>query len=88
VIRYSVSSAPAPKNADERYWQTATKLELATADRDWKAAHGHLTDLLGIPVAGWLRETTKANLDSQQRAFEADTEAVTEIGKIAVALSA
>src|SRR5215475_1994260 len=88
VIRYSVSSAPAPKNADERYWQTATKLELATADRDWKAAQRHLTDLLGIPVAGWLRETTKANLDRQQRAFEADTEAVTEIGKIAVALSA
>ena len=41
VVRYSVASAPAPKNTEERYWQTATKLELAMADRDWKAAHEH-----------------------------------------------
>lgn len=87
VIRYSVSSAPSPKNNDERYWQTATKLELATADRDWKAARQHLTDLLGIQVASWLRETTATNLDRQQKAFSDDAGAVAEIGKIAAALT-
>jgi hypothetical protein len=88
VVRYSVASAPTAKNKDERYWQTATKLELATADRDWKAAREHLTELLGIQVAGWLRETTIANLERQKKAFSADENAVGEIGKIAAALSA
>jgi hypothetical protein len=88
VVRYSVSSAPTPKNSDERYWQTATKLELATADRDWAAARQHLTDLLGINVAGWLRETTVANLDRQRNAFRDDSGAVAEIGRIAAALTA
>ena len=86
VVRYSVSSAPAPKNNDERYWQTATKLELATADRDWKAAREHLAYLLGLQVAAWLHETTKANLDRQQKAFADDPGAVVEIAKIAAAL--
>lgn len=88
VVRYSVASAPAPKNNDERYWQTATKLELATADRDWNAARQHLTDLLGIEVAGWLRETTNANLERQQKAFATDAKAVAEIGDIAATLNA
>jgi tetratricopeptide (TPR) repeat protein len=87
VVRYSVSAAPAPKNNDERYWQTATKLELATADRDWQAAQEHLTDLLGIQVSGWLHETTKANLDRQQKAFADDATAASEIAKIAAALT-
>jgi hypothetical protein len=86
VVRYSVSVAPAPKNNDERYWQTATKLELATADRDWAAASRHLTDLLGIEVAGWLRDTTKENLKRQQRAFGSEPVASGEIGKIVAAL--
>lgn len=72
VVRYSVSSAPRRKNNEERYWQTATKLELATADRDWKAARQHLTDLLGIKVENWLGETAGANLDRQQKAFAND----------------
>jgi hypothetical protein len=82
MVRYSVASAPMAKNNDEKYWQTATKLELA-ADRDWKAAREYLTDLLGIQVAGWVRETTIANLERQRRAFSADEKAVGEIGKIA-----
>jgi hypothetical protein len=86
VVRFSVSSAPTPKNSEERYWQTATKLELATADRDWKAARQHLIELLGIEVAGWFRETTAANLERQRGAFRNDTNAVGEIQKIAAAL--
>lgn len=88
VVRYSASSAPTPKNNDERYWQTATKLELATADWDWQAARQHLIDLLGIPVAGWLRETTSANLERQKKAFAGDKEAVAETSKISAALIA
>jgi hypothetical protein len=86
VVRYSVSSAPAPKNNDEKYWQTATQLELATADRDWKAARQYVTALLGIPVAGWLRETTIANLERQQKAPGQESEAVGELGKLVAAL--
>ena len=88
VVRYSIASAPTPKNNDERYWQTATKLELATADRDWGAARKHLTDLLGIQVAGWLHETTVGNLERQKRAFSGDENAVNELGRIVAALSA
>jgi hypothetical protein len=88
VVRYSVASAPMAKNNDEKDWQTATKLELATADRDWKAAREHLTDRLKIQVAGWMHETTIGNLERQKKAFSADETAVGEIGKIAAALSA
>ena len=38
VVRFAVATALAPKNDEERYWQTATQLELATAARDWKEA--------------------------------------------------
>lgn len=86
VVRYSVASAPAPKNDDERYWQTATKLELATAEKDWKAARTHLTDLLGINVQPWLHETTASNLERQHRAFAADATARDEIASMATAL--
>jgi hypothetical protein len=87
VVRFSVSAAPAPKNNEERYWQTATKLELATAGGDWTAARRHLIDLLGIPVADWFRETTLANLERQQKAFRGDANAVSQIQKIAAALA-
>ena len=87
VVRFSVSAAPTAKNSEERYWQTATKLELATADRDWKAAHQYLVDLLGIEVAKWFRETTAANLARQQRAFMDDASAVSEIQKLVGALT-
>jgi MAP3K TRAFs-binding domain len=83
VARYSVSCAPTPKNDVERYWQTATKLELATADKDWKAAHEHHIALLEIQVEDWMHETTKENLGRQQAAFADDPTAVEEIRKIA-----
>ena len=88
MVRFSVSAATTPKNSEERYWQTAPTLELATADRDWKGAHQHLIELLGIEVAGWFRETTAANLERQQEAFGGDTNALHEIQKIAAALKA
>jgi tetratricopeptide (TPR) repeat protein len=69
VVRFSVECALVPKNNDEKYWQTATKLELATADEDWKVAKQLLTQALGIEVAGWLFETTARNLQLQKTAF-------------------
>jgi hypothetical protein len=87
VVRFSVSSAPKPQNNDEQYWQAATKLELATADQDWPAARGHLTELLAIEVAGWLHETTRANLERQRKAFSKDPTAAAQIAEISAALA-
>ena len=86
VVRYSVACAPAPKNNDERYWQTATKLELATAEKDWKAARAHLIELLGVQIESWLRETTASNLERQKSAFAGDATAVDELAKMATTL--
>lgn len=86
VVRYSVEAAPSPKNDEERYWQTATKLELATAAKDWRSAEKHLLALLAIPAADWMRETTIKNLKLQQRAFAAEAIAVDQLAAIAGAL--
>ncbi|MBV9156403.1 MAG: hypothetical protein JO097_09080 [Acidobacteriaceae bacterium] len=82
VVRYSVDCAPAPKNNDEKYWQTATKLELATADEDWKVAKQMLNQALGIEVAGWLFETTAKNLALQKTAFASKPDAVGELEQL------
>ncbi|MBV9157407.1 MAG: DUF4071 domain-containing protein [Acidobacteriaceae bacterium] len=82
VVRYSVDCAPAPKNNDEKYWQTATKLELATADEDWKVAKQMLNQALGIEVAGWLFETTARNLALQKTAFASKPDAVGELEQL------
>jgi hypothetical protein len=87
VVRYSVATAPQPKNDDERYWQAATKLELASAAHDWRAARQHLTVLLGIPVPSWMRETTAANLKRQQAAYAQDARAASELADIAGTLA-
>lgn len=87
AVRFSVASAPAPANTQEHYWQTATKLELATADRDWKAAGQHVIDLLGIDAEPWMRETTTANLKRQQTAFSSDAGAVAQFEAIVSALA-
>jgi hypothetical protein len=77
-----------PRTTMSGIGRSRTKLELATADRDWAAARQHLTDLLGINVAGWLRETTVANLDRQKHSSRDDAGAVAEIGRILEALIA
>jgi hypothetical protein len=83
VVRYSVDCAPPPKNDEERYWQAATKLELATADKDWTGARAHLLALLAIDVEPWLRETTAKNLERQQKACGDDWASAGEIARIA-----
>jgi hypothetical protein len=87
VVRFSVAAAPTPKNNQEKYWQTATKLELATADCDWPQAHLHLLDLLAVPAQKWMLETTVGNLERQKKAFASDSVAVEELQKIIASLA-
>jgi hypothetical protein len=87
VVRYSVSVAPVPKNDEERYWQTATKLELATADHDWAGARRHVNELLAVAAQSWMVETTRDNLTRQQTAFMADPVVGKELQQIIHALS-
>jgi hypothetical protein len=86
MVRFSVSVAPPPANKEEEYWQTATKLELATADRDWESAKQHLTHLLELDAQKWMFETTALNLNRQKQAFAADAEAVAQLKSIVAAL--
>jgi hypothetical protein len=79
VVRFSVASAPQAKNMQERYWQNATKLELATAAQDWTSATQHLNDVLGLPVESWMRESTAENLERQQKALGGNAGAVAQL---------
>ncbi len=76
VVRFAVERAPASNDDMERYWQVATKLELATAAKDWGTAQDLLLDLLAISAHDWMRETTIGNLEIQKAAFHGDPVAV------------
>jgi len=82
VVRFAVERSPGSDDAMERYWQAATKLELATAARDWEAAQDRLIDLLGITAHDWMRETTMGNLAIQKAAFAGDPAAVKRLESI------
>lgn len=86
VVRYSVDRAPTPKDEMERYWQEATKLELACADKDWQAANDKLMQVLCINVESWMRETTIDNLKRQKEAFKADPQAVKTLDDIIMSM--
>jgi len=76
VVRFAVARAPESDDDMERYWQVATKLELATAAKDWDAAQDFLIDLLAVSAHDWMRETTIGNLEIQKAAFHGDQVAV------------
>jgi tetratricopeptide (TPR) repeat protein len=86
LVRFAVERAPEPDKAVERYWQTATKLELACAERDWPAAEAHVGAMLAIAVEAWMRETTIGNLELQQKARADEKETVERLGRIIRAL--
>jgi tetratricopeptide (TPR) repeat protein len=79
VVRFAVERAAESDDDMERYWQIATKLELATAAKDWGAAQDLLIDLLAISAQEWMWETTVGNLKIQQGAFASDQEAVNQL---------
>jgi tetratricopeptide (TPR) repeat protein len=72
VVRFAVDAAPAPKTNAERYWQQATRFEIACTDRNWETAAKDLERLLAIPAEDWMRETTVKNLRLLQSAFQGD----------------
>jgi hypothetical protein len=82
VVHFAVERAPAPEDEMERYWQEATKLELACAGRDWDNAREQLQEVLGIDAMGWMRETTIGNLKIQKQAFESDSKAIVSLDDI------
>ena len=86
AVRFSVDRAPAPKDDMERYWQEATKLELACAARDWGDAHARLPGMLALDVPDWARETTIKNLELLKQALAADVEAIRALDEIIQAL--
>jgi hypothetical protein len=87
VVRFAANRAPVPTNRDEAYWQAATRLELATAARDWSAAQFALEGLLKLPADGWMRETTAANLKKQAAARASEPEAQRALASYIAALS-
>lgn len=72
AVRFSVERAAVSTQRDEKYWQAATKLELAAAARQWDAAERALDDVLVVEVPAWMRETTADNLEKQARARAAE----------------
>jgi len=82
VVRFAVERAPQGGSEMERYWQIATKLELATAAKDWETAQDLLIDLIAIPAFGWMRDTTTKNMKIQRNAFHEDTTAIDNLDEI------
>jgi hypothetical protein len=86
VVRMAVENAPAAKSTEEQYWRAATKLEMASAAKDWDSAREHLVTVLGLDARAWMHETTIENLKLHQRAFHADPNAVEVIDQLIQAL--
>lgn len=75
IVEFAVTRRPPPPGGMERYWQNATLLELATAQRDWGKANGRLENVLEVPCEEWMRETTINNMHFQKNAFSGDEKA-------------
>lgn len=87
VVRFAVDRAPPPSRDDEKYWQRATKLELACLAGDWSAARTHQDALVTIQVKPWMRETTIATLQRLRNARTGDAEAQHALAQIIEALT-
>lgn len=82
VVRMAADVAPPPQSTDEQYWRAATKMELASAAKDFESARTHLLDMLGYDVDDWMHETTINNLRIHQAAFSGDDGAVNSIREL------
>lgn len=72
AVRVSVDRARKPSNDSERYWQVATKLELASLDRDWESAEAALLEILACRASDMALKTTAENLSDILEAFTDD----------------
>ncbi len=88
VVRMAAAVAPPAHSTDERYWRTATRVELAAMDKDFAAARQHLDELLDLDVAPWMHTTTRDNLGIHARLFTAtgDDDAASEVAALVAAL--
>lgn len=83
VVRFSAERAPEPQTHDERYWLTATRLELACAAREWEAAREAMLELLAVPgTHKWMRETTVGNLERQAEARKDEARTKAELDRL------
>ncbi len=82
VVRQAVEFAPQAESVEERYWSAATRLELASAAKDYHCARKHLLECLQVGVPSWMRQTTADNLRIHLRAFEGNPEAVHAIEEL------
>ncbi|QSQ25170.1 DUF4071 domain-containing protein [Pyxidicoccus parkwayensis] len=88
VVRFAVRRAPEPNalRPAEAYWQTATRLELACAARDWRDASKHVEALLGLKGEPWMQPwmygTTLGNLNKQRKARAGEPDTVQKLDEI------
>jgi tetratricopeptide (TPR) repeat protein len=93
VVRFSVRRAPKPTELRpaEAYWQEATRLELACAERDWEAVPQHTEALLGLKTEPWMQpwmyKTTIGNLEKQRKARATEPDTVQHLEHTIQALS-
>jgi hypothetical protein len=79
VVRMAVENAPLARSDPERYWQVATKLELACASRDWNAAVNHVSTAIRLDVHDWMYTTTIRNLGMYRSIFSRDAAAMAQL---------
>jgi len=82
VVRMAVDNAPAARSEQERYWQIATKLELACAVRDWDAAADYVESAARLDVDSWMHETTIDNLGMYRTMFARDAVALAQLDDV------
>ncbi|MGM0575212.1 MAG: TRAFs-binding domain-containing protein [Myxococcota bacterium] len=73
AVRFAVDRAPTPRRVDERYWQAATRLELACAAGDWDAAEHHAARVASLKVPTWMRKTTTKTLRRRRKRLDDGT---------------
>ncbi|MEQ9498086.1 MAG: TRAFs-binding domain-containing protein [Deltaproteobacteria bacterium] len=67
---------------NERYWREATRLEQASARKDWKSAQRHLDAIGVMPIASWMFETTANTLEIHLEVFGDDSAAKDQLTSI------
>ena len=67
IVSFAVKREPRSDDEMERYWQTATLMELASARGRWVSARSYLDEMLRLEPKAWMLQTTTKNLRIQLR---------------------
>lgn len=87
IVRFAIDRLAEPATDDERYWRTASRLEVAAAERDWASTSATTARLLALRAAPWMRETTVKNLQIQKRARAGEAATVAALDRSIDALT-